>query len=129
MDPRPRRRATAFLLPAVLLLTLLTALAPGGPHPAPVLAGVGTPATGSGAVHGTVPHAGDPCAAACLTPAAIRHQFPGDHPSSPGHPAVPPTGTVLAPPAAARETVRSASRPPAPGEALPHRGRSPPSGV
>ncbi|MEU3553820.1 hypothetical protein [Streptomyces fragilis] len=135
--PHRGRRAPAFPLLTALLLALLAVLAPGDPralpfphpHAFPQSAPAGVAAAGPVAAHGTVPHAGDPCAAGCLTPTAVRPQLPVDHPPHPGQPAVPPTGTAPAPPALARAGVRPADRLPAPAEALPHRGRSPPSGV
>ncbi|MER5477797.1 hypothetical protein ABT026_12605 [Streptomyces sp. NPDC002734] len=146
--PSQHRPAPAFPLLTALLLALLAVLAPGGPNahalptahaqalPLPHAApqpppaeGAEVAATTATAEASTVPQADPPCAAACLTPTAVRLHLPVDHPSHPGQPAVAPTGTATAPPALARAGVRSPDRLPAPAEALPHRGRSPPSGV
>ncbi|MFE5207430.1 hypothetical protein [Streptomyces sp. NPDC056600] len=141
--PSQHRPAPAFPLLTALLLALLTVLAPGGPNahalpnghalPLPHAAPQSPLAEVASAVpvaaRGAAPQADPPCAAACLTPTAVRLHLPVDHPSHLGQPALAPTGTATAPPALVRAGVRSADRLTAPAEALPHRGRSPPSGV
>ncbi|MGW0930069.1 hypothetical protein [Streptomyces sp. NPDC002644] len=126
MHRAPHRHPTGLPWVVALLLAVLGAFAPGGPptgSPAAVPTGVHVVAAGQG----TAPHADDRCAGGvCLAPAATRHHPPGDHP---GHPAVRPAAPAVAPPAPARAGGRLAARPPVPGDLLPHRGRSPPSGV